>query len=68
MIEPKKRSNERIYAVYKGDEFIDVGTKKEISKNLGCSIDTISFYQSPAHKKRIKNSDKAICIYRIEED
>ena len=68
MIESKKRSNERIYAVYKGDEFIDVGTKKELSKSLGCQVDTISFYLSPAYKKRVINSDKAIHVCRVEED
>lgn len=27
-------SKENIYAVYKGDEFIDLGTKKTISKKI----------------------------------
>jgi hypothetical protein len=50
-----------IYALYKGDEFIDMGTKKELAKKRGCSPDTIGFLASPSNFKRIKKKG-LLCI------
>ena len=47
-------SKENIYAVYKGDEFIDLGTKKELAKKLNIKPRSIGFMTTPSYKKRIK--------------
>lgn len=44
-----------IYALYKDDEFIDLGTKKYLSEKIGVKPDTINYYNSQAYKKRIEN-------------
>ena len=63
----KKRKNEKIYALYHGEEFIDLGTKKEISERQGISIKTLSFYMSVSYKKRIKfNYDNRYVMIAIE--
>ena len=40
------------YALYKGDEFIDLGSKKYLAEKLNVKVGTITFYGSPTYKKR----------------
>ncbi|MFC8563091.1 MULTISPECIES: hypothetical protein [Peribacillus] len=42
------------YAVYKGDEFICLGTVRECATYLGVKISTIRYLLSPAYSKRIE--------------
>ena len=62
-----------IYALYKGDKFIDLGTKEYLANLLGCKISNIEYLQTPSNRRKIlknkykKESDKMIVI-RIEDD
>jgi len=56
------------FALYRGDEFVDVGTAEEIAKRLGCKPDTIRFYATPSYQARLKDRDKRLIAIRIEED
>lgn len=56
------------FALYRGDEFVDVGTAEEIAKRLGCKPDTIRFYATPSYQARLKDRDKRLIAVRIEED
>lgn len=56
-----------IYALYKGDEFIDLGTKQYLANLLNVKPETINFYMSPTYRKRNKKGNNYIVI-RIEED
>lgn len=40
------------YALYKGDEFLTIGTKKELAEYLKVKIETISFYASKVYLRR----------------
>lgn len=53
------------YALYKGDEFIDLGTVAELAKRNGLSESTIRFYSRPAYLKRIKKKDKCLIVIKI---
>jgi len=46
---PKKDNH--VYALYKGDNILSIGTKKELAKNLNVDIKTITYYVSNAYKK-----------------
>jgi len=51
------------YALYKGDTFIDLGSKKYLAKLLNVNINTITFYATPTYKNRGKyNSNRYIVI------
>ena len=50
------KKKDRVYAIYKGDEFQDVGTLKELSSKLHLKENTILFYSSPANKKRSRGN------------
>lgn len=54
------------YALYKGDKFIDIGTKEYLAELLNVKKETIEFYASPTQLKRIK--DNAYVVVKIEED
>ena len=56
------KRNKVIYALYKGDEFIDLGTKKELAIKYNIKEHTIVFYASPAYKRRIKDKlNRYVC-------
>ena len=66
---------EKIYALYRGDKFIDVGTAKELAKRRGVTPAYIRYLSTPSKLKRIdtrKNKDKPstamICVKIEEED
>ncbi|AZF89035.1 host nuclease inhibitor [Streptococcus phage CHPC875] len=40
------------YALYKGEELLAMGTKREIAEKLGVSVNTITFYGTPSYAKR----------------
>lgn len=53
-----------IYAAYRGDEFVAVGTKRELARALGVKLGTVDYYVSPAWRKRA--SEKAIFVIKVE--
>lgn len=40
------------YALYKGEELVDMGTAPALAKRRGVSVDTIYWYHSPTHINR----------------
>ena len=55
-----------VYALYKGDKLLAVGTKKELANQLGVKIGTISFYHAPAYRSRDKNVKNRRILIKIE--
>lgn len=57
-------NKEKIYALYRGEKFLGIGTKKELAELLNVKVETISFYGTPAYKKRINQakSRRLVCI------
>lgn len=59
------------YALYKGDEFVTLGSLQEVANYQGVKPTTISYLASKAYLKKLekrKNSDSALIAIRIEED
>lgn len=63
----KEQNMNQIYAIYKGDEFLFVGTKSECAAYLGVSLDTIYFYSTPAHWKRREKSNNALLTIKLDD-
>ncbi|MEE3344286.1 MAG: hypothetical protein VZS44_09370 [Bacilli bacterium] len=55
----------KIYALYKGDEWITDGTKEELAEYLNVKIRTIDFYTTPVWRKRTK--DNAYIVVKLED-
>lgn len=63
-----KRWNERIYALYKGDEWLVDGTIPEIAAETGKSIDYLRWMTYPTYSKRIVGSKKRLILINLEDD
>lgn len=58
-----------IYAIYDDDEFITVGTSKEVAKELGVTVNTVYFLTSKTHHKRYREGQaKRIAIKWKEQE
>lgn len=53
------------YALYHGDNFVDLGTIPYLAKKFNVKESTIKFYLSPAWRKRHKK--EGIIVIPIEE-
>lgn len=60
----KSARKAQCFALYRGDEFIDVGTIKELAERRGVSQTTIRFLASRSYHAR--SSYGALRAYRIE--
>lgn len=58
--------NPNIYAAYKGDTFLNVGTIQQIAKFLGVSIDTAYYYATPTHLK--KKGEGATIVFKLDDE
>lgn len=56
-----------IYTIYRGDEFIDVGTLNELSQRNNVSIATLQFKATPTYVKRTKYKN-TIRVYKVNEE
>lgn len=50
------KKKDEVYAMYKGEECLGIGTKKELAELLKVNYKTICFYTSPTYKKRVRRS------------
>lgn len=56
----------KIYALYKNDELLVIGTTKEIAKFRNVKVETIRFYRTPTYKKRCRNSKKRLELIEVD--
>lgn len=62
-------ARDKIYAVYKGEEFKMTGTWYDVLDTLKISESTLRYYLSPSYKKRFKKGDsKRLVIVDLEEE
>lgn len=54
------------YALYKGDSFLDMGSKSYLARLIGVKIKTIEYYMSPAHRRKTKGN--AYLVIKVEDD
>lgn len=50
------------YALYKGEELLAIGTKKELAEKFNVKESTISFYMTPAKLKRNKGNNCRVVV------
>lgn len=48
------------YALYKGDELLAMGTKREIAEQLGVSANTVGYYGTPAYARRTSENGRRL--------
>ena len=57
--------NKSLYALYKADQFIDIGTVEQLAKLLNVKEETIRFYSRPVYQRR--HNYKGWVVIRIKE-
>lgn len=61
-----------IYAMYKGEECLSIGTIYEVAEELNVKVETLRFYLTPTYKKRAANrkerSEGRRILVKLEED
>lgn len=56
------------YALYRGDTFLTLGSKKQLAEYLGVKESTITFYMSPTYQKRGQGHYRnRLIVIRIED-
>ena len=55
-----------IYALYRGDTFIDLGTIEELAKKEKVSEKTIQYYRTPAYRRKFKSDESRKVLIKIE--
>lgn len=60
------------YAIYQGEEFLDIGTVDQLAEKFEVRSETIRFWATPTHQKRMANEDGSIgdrkVVIKLEED
>ncbi len=64
-IKPRQGRFPKEFALYRGDEFIDIGTKHELSERYGLTIATIEWLSSPSGMAR--TNGKGWVIVRFDD-
>ncbi|MFJ6264236.1 hypothetical protein ACIQGW_04340 [Lysinibacillus xylanilyticus] len=59
--------HKRIYALYKGDQFITEGTIREISKVTGKTIDFLKYMTYPIYGKRSINGKYRLKMISLDD-
>lgn len=60
-------SKGKIYAIYQGDKFLDLGTAEELAKKYNVKKTTIYHWARPAYKKKIKFYEKTLVVISVGE-
>lgn len=56
------------YALYKGEEFIDIGTAKELAEKIGSTVNTIFWYAGSNRYKSKEHKRGYVVVLLDEED
>lgn len=59
--------NENIYALYRGDEFVALGTLREISEQTGHTIQMLYKFKAPSYLKR-QTCGNRLELVKVEDD
>lgn len=67
------KTTEKEYAVYKGEQFLCIGTAEECAEELGVKPETIKFYTFPTYQRRLAKRKRTssvgyITVTELEDD
>ena len=56
----------KVYAMYKGDECLGIGTLIQLAKQFNVQYKTMRFYTTPTYKRRVKKGKNRRVLVRVE--
>ena len=57
-----------IFAAYKGDAWLCMGTAQEVADFLKVNKQTVYFLASPAYHKKIEGKSNYLLVIKVEDD
>lgn len=60
--------HKRIYALYKGEQFISEGTIREISRDTGKTVDFLKWMRTPTYAKRCGNGRNRLKLISLDDE
>jgi hypothetical protein len=57
-----------LWALYQGEELLDMGTTKEIAARRGITEGSLLFLRRPARLRRVAGYEGALALVRVDED
>lgn len=54
----KRRPRNVEFALYRGEDFVTMGTRQEIAEEMGVSMKWLYFMTTPSYKKRLKKAKR----------
>ena len=64
----RKPLAEKVFAYYRGDEFVAMGTAKELAEMPGVKMEAVSKWASPSNVKAVGGSPRGPVCVRVDED
>jgi hypothetical protein len=67
----ERKASRKEYAVYKGDEFICLGTINECAKFLGINPKSVRHLMTPSYIRRVekrKNNGDFLVMFRLDDE
>ena len=61
------RKSENIYAIYKGDAYVDMGTAHELAEKYGLKTETIWWLSSKNSHKRVEKGKNYTIVIKVED-
>ena len=62
-----KKRKRWVYAMYKGDDILAIGTSDEICEQMNLNKKTFQFYRTNWYKKLLKNGRKGRYIIKLDD-
>lgn len=64
----KQKNDSQMYALYKGDEFVTMGTIPEIARYTDKTIAFIKYMRTPSYEKRCADAKKRLRLLPLDEE
>ncbi len=59
---------EKEYALYRGDDMVDMGTITELAQRRGVKVNTIRYYGTPTYQSRGRGqSGKRLVLVKLDD-
>lgn len=63
-----RRSRPVLYSAYRGDEFLCVGTAREVARATGLSEYSVRWRSTPSVRRRMSGSRGGIMVTRLDDE
>ena len=63
-----RKPDEGVYALYKGDEFLDLGTLEELAIRFNMKRKSMQWLKTPSAQNRVSSYDERHILIKVDDD